>query len=436
MHRTLCLVALLCAASTLTACGARIRTLYEQSREEALADPGAAGPGWTPDARLGISWDLVTALAAHELRRQLEDPDAELELSLPLGASASVKPDLELQDTSVAAAKACDTCLRVKSSFAGDLEWSLGGLRGQVPVKVQVSAVLELLTREQGDTTHVEASLRQATVRLPDAPEVERLRIALDDPLAEWIKERVEADFPPIPLAELGTGDMPVRAVRLESSDGHVLVHALSTSPVQSPGLQLGGGSGDWFVCVDQAALLGLARRASFEAGELEYQVYADPRSLSVQDQEFTMGLRLWRLAGVSWWRDYQVSGTLGLSGQRVELEATEVLEVDHSRGAGLVDPLALLGRGVILSAIEDALHIARPAQLEGRLAGATLLMNIDAAAGQDGALLASGSWSLEERGSGEQRSGSGRSRKGKGRKQKKTAGSQAAAGADIPRSR
>ena len=403
------------AAALAVACGPSIHSQYEQASLEALADPGPAPASWSADGELGLSWDLVTTLAVRELQQRLEDPSSKLRLELPLGATASVVPDVQLTDTQLGPAKACEACVKVDAGFEGELDWKLGSIEGSVPFELDVTAVLEMATRAQGSTTLVEATMRRATVRLPEDLQVKRLRIDLNDPLVVWLQELIEREFPPIPVAEIGSDTLPVRAVRLASGDDYLRVQVLTTSPLRSDEELAPQAAGDWYLGLDEAVLLGLARREAFEAGELDFEVYADPRSLTIDQQAFTMGLRLWRLAGAGWWRDYQVQGTLSVEDERIELEPDSVTELDHSRGAGLVDPLALLAKGIILEAIEDALQIARPAELSEPIGGARLVLTVDTANAGGGTLSLKGSASVEER---KQKSG-GQGGKSSGKKNK-----------------
>ncbi len=419
---------LLFAATLAAGCGSTIHAQYEEARLEALADPGPTASDWAADGELGLSWDLVTTLAVRELQQRLESPDSRLRIELPLGAEASLAPRVELTETEIGPARACDACVRVSAGFDGELDWKLGSLKGSVPMNLNVQAVLEMVARAQGEATVVEAQLKRATVELPKDLQVDRLRVDLNDPLVRWLQGLIEREFPPIPVAEIGTDEVPVRAVRLGAQPEYLTIQVLTSSPVRSEAALTPLASGDWYLSLDERVLLGLARREAFETGELDFEVYADPQSLAVDERAFTMGLRLWRLAGAGWWRDYQVSGTLEVEDQQIKLEPSDVVELDHSRGAGLVDPLALLAKGIILDAIEDALQIARPAKLQEPIGGAKLVLTVDRAQGGSGALSLQGSAEIQERKQGKkdkgQKSGS-EGGSGSGSKKSKSSRSQ-----------
>ncbi|MFH1467694.1 MAG: hypothetical protein ABIO70_25130 [Pseudomonadota bacterium] len=379
-------------------CGARIRAAYDQARSEALADPGAVPDGWPADARLGISWDLVTTLAVRELSQRLEDPSNRLRIDLPLGAKAVIEPDVQLTGARVSPARACDTCARIASTFDGSLEWSVGSFGGEVPLSFELDAVLALESHPTATGHAVEANLRTVAIKLADIPQVDRLRVDLDDPLVAWLKEQVEQDFPAIPIAEVGSQEMPLRALRLGTTPAYLVVDVLTPSPVRSGQALPAPQRADWYLAMDQQVLLGLARKAAFEKGELDYGIYADPSSLALQERSFTLGLRLWRLAGSCWWRDYEVLGDLALDHGHLRLTPSSVHERDHSRGAALLDPLALLARGAILDAIEEALDVARPAEVREPIGGATLVLSVQEATGQGPALVLHGTADLTEK--------------------------------------
>ncbi len=391
------LTTLLIAAAFSCGCGPSILSQYEEARLDALADPGPFPESWAADAELGLSWDLITSLAVRELQQRLEDSKEALRIELPLGAEARVTPDLALGEVAVGPARACEACVKLDAGFECELDWSLGQLSGSIPIDMVVTAVLEMSSTSRGETASVQAELRRATVQLPEDLKLERVHVDLNGRLARWLQERIERQFPAIPVAEIGTDEVPMRALRLQSGDDHLRILVLTDAPSRAAGGVSAQAGGDWYLSIDEQALASIARREAFEAGELDFEVHADPRSLHVDQQAFTMGLRLWRLAGAGWWRDYQVRGNLVVRGDRIELKAEAVEELDHSRGAALVDPLALLAKGFILDAIEEALQIARPAEMSEPIGGARLVLGVEQAHGAGGALTLRGTAEIQE---------------------------------------
>jgi len=96
----------------------------------------------------------------------------------------------------------------------------------------------------------------------------------------------------------------------------HLVLELLTDTPdpqaVREPDQVPGNG---WRLDLATDSLLDLARIASFRAEPLPRQIVAEPTSLYVDGRSFTLGLRLWRVKGRGWWRDYSVTGTLAVTG-------------------------------------------------------------------------------------------------------------------------
>ena len=392
--------------------------MYEQARSEALTDPGPAPADWEPDAVLGLSWPLATTLLSAEVEQHMAGKATGVEVDLPLGMKASLTPELSYKDAELTASSACDSCVDLKARFKGRLAWSVGYFDGHVPLSMRAELCLELQS-STGETTQVEAALREATIRLPDIPEIKRVDIDLDNPLAEWALGRMKTDFPRIPVAELKSEKTDTRALRVKTSADYLQIEILTSSPIREQPPASAEAGHDWVLSVSQTALLGLARRAAFEEGELAYEVYADPQGLEVEGDRFTLQLRLWRLKGSGWWRDYQVSGALAVEGERLHLDPQDVAEADHSRGAALVDPLAVLAKGAIIAAIEDGLTVARPATMRESVGGSRVTLSAEQAQGSEGSLHLMGAASVAEKKSKK----STTTKKKKKKKKKKTKG-------------
>jgi hypothetical protein len=112
-------------------------------------------------------------------------------------------------------------------------------------------------------------------------------------------------------------------------------------------------------------SILWLARTEAFARGPQRwrsYEVHVLPESLAIEDDTFRLGLRLWHLAGPSWWRDYVATGQATIQDGEVELTVQGVEAGATSPHAGLVDPLAALAQTVLLHAITEPLQHTLPA--------------------------------------------------------------------------
>ena len=114
----------------------------------------------------------------------------------------------------------------------------------------------------------------------------------------------------------------------------------------------------------------------------LSHDVVADPRALDIKRGAFELQLRLWRIKGRGWWRDYTVSGSFTHENGRVVLEPKDVRQTGQSPGAVLVDPLAALAEGHILDGMARALQTSVPTTSSQDVGGAPMTVRIDTAWG------------------------------------------------------
>ena len=76
----------------------------------------------------------------------------------------------------------------------------------------------------------------------------------------------------------------------------------------------------------------------------------------------------------------------------KLALTPTNVEAIDKSKGALLVDPLAALGKGVILSTIEKAVTTSLPLSRQAAVPGKKLQLDVKAISGSPGKLVIAGS--------------------------------------------
>ncbi|MEC7946562.1 MAG: hypothetical protein VX265_03280, partial [Myxococcota bacterium] len=142
-----------------------------------------------------------------------------------------------------------------------------------------------------------------------------------------------------------------------------------------------------------------LMRRMAFEAGPQELDVAIDPRALAVDGDRFTLALRLWRLKGAGWWRDYTVEGRMGVQRGALRMVGRDAREGEKSRGAGLADPIALLAEGRILDAVGDGVDQSLPAAQTIDVKGVRLAARLDTAQGDASALAVAGTLQISAAG-------------------------------------
>jgi hypothetical protein len=327
--------------------------LYEAARAEALKDPGPAPAGWAPDA-----WVAVSSTSLDELLVAVLAADAELSTHLDAGI-ATFTPRLNVSDVQILPPEGCGGCLTVNLALTGTLEWSSAIAQGSTSLTAggKFDAIFEVV--QEGATFRVDlrakklrdvsASLGQSRVGLPVGE------------ISQWLSKDLLDAVPPIPITSFDGTDLPVRAVRVVPVGRSIRVEALTKAPLATAVPPPERVTDGWRVGLSQPSLLALARAAAFRKGPLAHDVVAEPTALDIGKDRFTLGLRLWRVAGKGWWRDYTVMGKVNVGRDGIDLVPDQVVEGPKSPGAVFSDPLAALGEGRILEAIEDALAITLP---------------------------------------------------------------------------
>lgn len=345
-------------ASQVLACAGGIQALYEDEKAAAMKSLSAPGD-WSPDIRVRLSQDSLDDLVQVAVDEGLLDWKQTVNLQLPLGVEAKVKPSASVDSLELSPSSACEGCLGLKARLDGRAAWSAAGASGSVPFTARVGGTVSFELDKQPAGWALSGRVREV-----DQVQVGSAAIGNIDAtsvLGGWISQALE-QVEPVELGTFGGSELPLAGARLATSSGDLEVQLLSDLPDRQPVAPATKLRGAWELRIGTATLLGLARREAFETGPIAYDVAAIPTSLVINPGGFTLGLRLWKLEGNGWWRDYTVTGTVAASGGRLKLEPTGAEEGEKSQGAGLADPIALLAEGQILAAVEDGVRQSLPA--------------------------------------------------------------------------
>jgi hypothetical protein len=349
-------------------CLSSVLAEYQASKAEVLGAPDPLATNWKPEVRVRLSPDLVEAVVATVLEEGLSTKRA-ITVSGPLGVSARVEPSVEVKNLRFGAAKSCEKCVNARATLDGKVGYDVAGYRGSVPLHGELAVDVAIALVRTGDGWSASATIEDVQSLEVEVPRAGKVELAGE--LERWARRGLR-EAPAIPLGSFGGGGLPIRAARVawigDAAELEGATDVVGAGPVSA-----GGAAPDaWAVSLDSATLLALARRAAFQQGALSHDVAVDPRALRIEDGgAFTLDLRLWRLAGAGWWRDYTVRGTLAIDGGKLVVRSDDVVETGKSRGAGLADPLVLLVEGRILQSIADAFDRAIPLRA-GSVAGIT----------------------------------------------------------------
>ncbi|MCB9762900.1 MAG: hypothetical protein H6739_24075 [Alphaproteobacteria bacterium] len=382
---------MLCALLALSACTEDVTALYNTHRDYALEGAGAVPRSWKPEVSLSLSPALVSAMLETGLNQAAHEVEP-----VEVGRVATVTPTATVQRIELVEDADCDDCITFRARLKGDARIKAGSLKQTLPFTAKIRASLRFETRADGSSRWIEARATAVDRVELEIGEGNTLRVDLDQALEKW-GEQLIAEVPPYAVAELGGDDLVVRDLRLLPQGQGLRIEVL-TNAAHGGALKKTSDLPDsgWQALIAEPTLLDFARREAFNRGEIAMGVHAEPTALDVDGDRFTLDLRLWRLEGNGWWRDYRIEGALAVQGKLVTFKPEAVGEIDKSDGAELADPLAALGQSLILDAIQDAAAQAVPAAERSRVDGLELAVVVREAKGQGDALLLAGDATLQ----------------------------------------
>ena len=373
--------------ATLLACAPNVVAQYEEERVRALQIASERPVKWEPDLRLQIAdADFESAVSA-AVRAAIADVPV-TRVDLPLGFVAEIRPTMSLVKLDAGVSGACDTCLRFDAVLDAKARWSVSGAGGTFPFTVGLEGTFMVEVKDGHELRARPRSVDGVKIRVAD---LGAFQVNPSTNLQNTLREAVQARLPVVAIADLAGTGLPIRDLRVKTGTSGILMEVLSNVPGSLPVTPAEALSSGVRVSISETALVGLARRSAFEQGELAMKVAADPRTLVVDGDRFSMNLRLWRLVGRGWWRDYTITGRLRIDDGKLVLTPDDVSEIAQSAGAGLVDPLAALFEGQVLAAIERAVGQSLPASRNEDLGVVRMRAAARSVQGRDGTLTVDG---------------------------------------------
>jgi hypothetical protein len=375
------------------ACGPDIRAMYEDQRVAALTVATEKPSTWEPDLVLQIAGPDFSQAVGDAIRVALTRDVPVLKIPLALGMEAKLEPSIGVEEAALHPSDSCASCLAFDAVLTGRAKWTLGPASGTIPLDVGAKGVFSLEIVDGHIIEAMPRAVSQVRVRITD---LAGLSVNPSREIQEWLTGQLSSRVPHIKVVELDTSTLPLRDLRLRSSPGVVRVEALTNVPGSLPVGALPVPEHGVELAISETALIGLVRRAAFEKGELTMDVYADPLALEVNGGEFALDLRLWRLVGRGWWRDYRVYGRLAVEDRQVKLVPSRTEPLGASPGAGLVDPLAALFEGKILETITSSVAQSLPATQRQDLGMVRLRADTSAVTGAADALVVDGTLTVK----------------------------------------
>ena len=364
---------------------------YDARKSAALSDPGPPSSGWRAEGALRLSAELVDELISASIQSE-----SKASKPIELGLLGTVKPVLNLDSFKLVDGD-CKTCIGAEGALSGNAILKVAGIKKKIPFTADFTLDLTFETKAR---THKDGSALRHIILKPS--KVRKLKVLLtgagksldlEQPLKTY-GEQVLEHIDPIDLGDIGGPELHLRDVRVKEENGVMRIELLTDAPQAAPVRSWPQAPDQGFqVVMSEVALLNIARREAFTLGEVSpgTGIYAEPTSLDLEGQGFEMGLRVWRLDGTDWWRDYTLSGDISILKEELVLKATAVKEGDKSEGAGIADPIALIGEAYIMRVLQDSAQGALPSSEHFEVGASTWSVVLEDAQGLSENLVMSG---------------------------------------------
>jgi hypothetical protein len=284
--------------------------------------------------------------------------------------------------------------VQVFAVLEGPIKWTLGKKTGKESVKLRLQTNATVQNNNGQLSLHI-TKLDSLKAQLSDIA-INPLK-SVD--LSPWIEEWMEKQLSGLPPIEMGSINLPVRGIRLNSTPLSQNVEVRSnvdhSMNIQTSALAL---EEDWELWVHQDTLLGWTQQKAFSMGVVGYGVAVDPIGLKIQEDAFELALRLWKIEGRGlWWRDYTAKGIIEQKEHKLKLKGESVEEGNKSPRAGLVDPLALIAESFILDGISDQLSQSLPNHKSTQMSGLKWKLQLEDCSASGQSVKLSGSINVSE---------------------------------------
>ncbi len=379
MHTLVLLTAIL---GGLGGCGRNkaVFQAYVDAKAAATSDPGPAPANWKPDLKVQLSEDLLDRLITYGLEENGELKGEVAIPGIPGVGDAALTPTLTVDALDLSESKRCDACLAVDLDMSGTADWAAGFLgSGTVPFEASVALDVEFETKREDQEWRVVARPRDVRSVSVDIDGLKgAVRNVAEEPLRKWLDDNLVQRLKPVEVSRFSADSIPLRALNVRASKRTLVIEMLSDMPlpgvVDQPDANPRKGFVAWMAT---DTLVRFAAREAFEAGPMTYDIVPEVRGLSIDKQRFSMDLRLWKVGGAGWWRDYTASGKVGVRKETLKLIAEDVAEGDKSEGAAMADPLFFLGEGIVASEMEKAMRGAIPNVFQQKVGDGTAALTV-----------------------------------------------------------
>ncbi len=358
---------------------------FEARKARALGEPAPWTEGWDTEVAMRLDGALVSTLIQSSANAELKGLEP-----IDVGGIGEVKLKGEMTQARLTKST-CEGCVGLAGTIEGTARLKVKGVKQALPFTLRFKGQLQF------DSVEVGAG-RNLTMSLKKVQDLELELAGYEGQLGGGLKKQVKTllgRVDAVDLGPIGSPNLPLRDLRLRGDKEGLTIEALATC-VEGAGTRLPAwGRHDFSVVLSEGVLLDSARKEAFNAGDVSGEhgldIHAEPTSLHFEGDRFTMGLRVWRLEGTGWWRDYTLEGPVSVKRGFVRLKAESLEQGEKSPGAAIVDPLSWLGEGFIMDTMAEAAQGGFPTRDAFAVGDTKLTTALTGVEGQGGALVLMG---------------------------------------------
>ncbi len=373
----------------LFACLGGVRSVYDLEKTTVLRSPDPVQSDWTGQIRVRLGSTALSRIARRAVTNGILHWQEKVVFAPPLMPAVTLIPSLKVTNLYTRLDENCSACLYINAKLSGAARVVAGPISGEVPFSARVRAIISVQVIPTDTAWKV----------IGDVESIEDIEIsALDGwaaasigPLRKWVSEAVKK-MPPFVLGKVGGAKLPIRAARLHS-DGRALELSVITSVADAVPIGPANRSvdGDWDVRLHPTTLAAILRYGGHLKGPGKHGIIDVPTALRVTEDTFELDIRLWRMVGSGWWRDFTVHGQVQVDGDELKLIPTESKPVAKSRNAGWVDPIFAIAERKTLTGVTNGVRRALPASTDANLGKMSLTPRITELYGNDDEIILQG---------------------------------------------
>lgn len=363
-------------------CQSSLKDLYEKERTETLSViTDIPQKDWDPDIRFQLSYEILSSLTENLIEAKINQGTLPVQI---LGQTLDIDITSDVESLSLTSDN--QQAIAFNIALKGDIHLKHSLISFSNPFSAKLKGSLEITLND--DVLQVKANrIEDVEIQTKYIPQIK-----INRSIKKWINDTLKT-LPSQEIMALNLSSISARSLRFVGNRHSLDIEALSIFPDTTPlPTQKRRPRGDWEMHISNDTLSRLVRQQTFSLPS-QNGLYMDVREVSVKNKKLASVLRIWKLDGWGqWWRDYDIEANIETKNSDITLTEPNAKQIAKSKGAGLADPIALLGEGVILQEITKQIQYTVPKENKATVSDSNIIFTINGIAGIKDRMLLFGS--------------------------------------------